>query len=136
MTLTQRPARRAAGGRPLFDGIDAAGPGAARRAGDEVDVPGGPRHRPAGRDRDRLLRRRRRARSGSSATARSSPTSVPGEFFGELSVLDGMPRNARSSPTARRPAWPSRRGTSRRSLPKSRAVALAILRGLAGACAT
>ena len=60
----------------------------------EVVVRRRPRHRPPGRHRDGVLRRRRRGPSGSSATGTDIAHLGPGEFFGELSVLDGRPRTA------------------------------------------
>ena len=115
-------------------------------------VPGsgarGPRRRRGGRDRGRLPGRTgrspARARSGPGSSSiverqgagrprrrRSSPASGPGEFFGELSVLDGGPRVAQVD----------RRGPTRclaiaswdfeRVLREEPGVALAVLRVVA-----
>ena len=90
-----RPPSGAAGGAPgCSTASTPTGWNGSPRSGGRGRLPGGPRHRPPGRDRDGVLRHRRRARSGSSATARRSRASGPGDFFGELSVLDGRPRIA------------------------------------------
>ena len=53
-----------------------------------------PRDRPPGRDRDRVLRDRRRATVRVVRDGETLAELGPGDFFGELSVLDGKPRNA------------------------------------------
>ena len=92
MTLDHRTTLLASA--PLLAGVDA--DGLASIAGRFVEVVIRTRsgHRPAGGRRDRVLHRRPVAASASSETARRSRPSGPGEFFGELSVLDGMPRTA------------------------------------------
>ena len=44
----------------------------------------------------------------------------PGDFFGELSVIDQQPRNASVQARKRRRVWPWRRGTSSRCLSRIR----------------
>ena len=132
MTLDRRPSTQLLGGCPLFGGVDADGLARDRRQG---------------RSRSTSRRTTSIARQGEIGTGllrhRRRPVRVvrdgeelaplgPGEFFGELSVLDGQPRiaqviaDADDLPRARRP------GTSKRSSLEQPGVALAILRGVAG----
>ena len=65
-----------------------------RRPGDRGRLPGRPRDRPPGRDRDRVLRGDRGRTSGSSADGEELARLGAGDFFGEMSVIDGLPRVA------------------------------------------
>jgi hypothetical protein len=95
---------------PVFRGLDAEGIAAVSAASIEVDFPAG-----------RTIARQGEIGTGLFIVATGSVRVVrdgediarlgPGEFFGELSVLDGGPATRPSSRTRRRPAWRSRRGT-------------------------
>ena len=112
MTLTQDRRTELIGGCPLFRGLDAAGLGAIAGAAIEVDFPA-----------ERVIARQGEigtgffviveGRSGSIRDGAVVARLGPGEFFGELSVLDGGPRVATVDGRGRRrAASPSRRGTS------------------------
>ena len=93
MTLTQDRRTELIGGCPLFRGIDAAGLGAIAGAAIEVDFPA-----------DRVIARQGEIGTGFFVVVDGMVRVIrdgavvarlgPGEFFGELSVLDGGPRVA------------------------------------------
>ena len=118
MTLTRDRRVALLAATPLFADLDAAGM-RYRRAGRRGRLPGGPCHRPPGRHRDRVLRRRRAVPSGSSATARRRTARARASSSASCRSSTGGRASPRSSPTGRRPASPSRRGTSRRSCASS-----------------
>ena len=132
MTLTRdRTTRAAVGRRRLFAGVDADGLARIADRIAEVDVPA-----------DRVIARQGEIgtgffiiASGSVRVVRDGETLAdlgPGDFFGELSVLDGKPRNAQvvsSEPTSclALATW-----DFEAVVREQPSVALAILRELAG----
>ena len=94
MTLTQDRRTELLGGCPLFAGVRPEDLAAVGERALEVDFAAQPRHRPPGRDRDGPVRDRRAARSGRARRRTSSRVSAAGDFFGEMSVIDGLPRVA------------------------------------------
>ena len=107
------------------------GHGPDRRGRGRGRVPGGPRHRPPGRDRDGLLRHRVGRGPGGPRRQRASRGSARASSSASCPCSTGGRASPRSSPTRRRPASPSRPGTSRPSSWREPRVALAILRELA-----
>ncbi len=71
------------------------------------------------------------APSGSSATATNWRSSEPGEFFGELSVLDGLPRIAQVVATEPTRCLALASWDFEQAVLDNPTLALAILRGLA-----
>ena len=120
MTLTRDRKAELLSAARLFDGVDADGMDRIAAVAVQVDFPARPRHRPAGRDRDRLLRRRR-WRGPRRARRRDDRDAGPGRLLrravGPRRASRATPR---SWPSGRRPAWPSRPGISRRSSSRSR----------------
>ena len=136
MTLTQDRRAELLAGCPLFRGIDQAGPGRPRRASRRaVDFPAG-----------HVIARQGEIGTGFfvvidgwsawCATARWSPGSAPGEFFGELSVLDRMPRNASVIAEAPTSCLALASWDFEQVLLEQPALTLSVLRGVATACAT
>ena len=136
MTLTLDRKTELLAAARLFDGVDADGMDRIAARAVEVDFPA-----------DHVIARQGEIGtgffvvvSGGARVVRDGETIAtlgPGDFFGELSVLDGRPRDRPGRRRrSRRPASRSRPGTSKPSCSRSRRVALAILRGLAGGCAS
>jgi CRP-like cAMP-binding protein len=131
MTLTQD--RRAAliGGCPLFAGLDASGLGAVAGAAIEVDFPA-----------ERVIARQGEIGTGFflivEGTVRVMRDGVvvarlgPGEFFGELSVLDGGPRVAQVNAETPTRCLALASWDFERVLRDEPGVALSVLRVVAG----
>src|SRR6478672_3963776 len=131
MTLTQNRRTELIGGCPLFRGIDAAGLGAIAGAAIEVDFPA-----------ERVIARQGEIGTGffvvvdgmvrvtrdGAVVARLGP----GEFFGELSVLDGGPRVAQVTAEVPTRCLALASWDFERVLREEPGIALAVLRVVAG----
>jgi CRP/FNR family transcriptional regulator, cyclic AMP receptor protein len=131
MTLTQDRRTELIGGCPLFRGIDAAGLGAISGAAIEVDFPA-----------ERVIARQGEIGTGffvvvdgmvrvtrdGAVVARLGP----GEFFGELSVLDGGPRVAQVTAEVPTRCLALASWDFERVLREEPGIALAVLRVVAG----
>ncbi len=115
---------------PLFAGLDAGGMAAVAKAAVEVEFPA-----------DRTIARQGEVGSGLFIVAEGSVRVVrdgetiarvgPGEFFGELSVLDGRPRNASVIADGPTTCLALATWDAERVLREQPGVALAVLRVLA-----
>ena len=131
MTLTRDRRTELLAAAPLFAGVDEAGHGVVADRAIEVDfTPGGVIARQGDVGTGFFI-----VASGSVRVVRDGATIAtlgPGEFFGELSVLDGQPRNAQvvaAEPTTclALASW-----DFEAIVAEDPKVALAIMRGLAG----
>ncbi len=118
-------------GCPLFTGLDAVGVAAMARVGQEVEFPA-----------DRPIARQGEIGSGMFIIVDGGVRVVrdgeivthlgPGEFFGELSVLDGAPRNATVTTDVPTTCLAIATWDAERVMREEPGVALALLRVLAG----
>jgi CRP-like cAMP-binding protein len=131
MTLTRDRRTELLGAAPLFTGVDEAGLGMVAERAFEVDfAPGQVIARQGDVGTGFFI-----VASGSVRVVRDGATIAtlgPGEFFGELSVLDGQPRNAQvvaAEPTTclALASW-----DFEAIVTEDPKVALAVMRGLAG----
>ena len=131
MTLTRDRRTELLGAAPLFTGVDEAGLGMVAERAIEVDfAPGQVIARQGDVGTGFFI-----VASGSVRVVRDGATIAtlgPGEFFGELSVLDGQPRNAQvvaAEPTTclALASW-----DFEAIVTEDPKVALAVMRGLAG----
>jgi CRP-like cAMP-binding protein len=131
MTLTQDRRTELIGGCPLFRGIDAAGLGAIAGAAIEVDFPA-----------DRVIARQGEIGTGFFVVVDGMVRVIrdgavvarlgPGEFFGELSVLDGGPRVAQVTAEVPTRCLALASWDFERVLREEPGIALAVLRVVAG----
>ena len=131
MTLTQDRRTELIGGCPLFRGIDAPGLGAIAGAAIEVDFPA-----------DRVIARQGEIGTGFFVVVDGMVRVIrdgavvarlgPGEFFGELSVLDGGPRVAQVTAEVPTRCLALASWDFERVLREEPGVALSVLRVVAG----
>jgi CRP-like cAMP-binding protein len=131
MTLTQDRRTELIGGCPLFRGIDAAGLGAIAGAAIEVDFPA-----------ERVIARQGEIGTGFFVVVDGMVRVIrdgavvarlgPGEFFGELSVLDGGPRVAQVTAEVPTRCLALASWDFERVLREEPGIALAVLRVVAG----
>jgi CRP/FNR family cyclic AMP-dependent transcriptional regulator len=131
MTLTQDRRTELIGGCPLFRGLDATGLGAIAGAAIEVDFPA-----------ERVIARQGEIGTGFfvvvDGMVRVSRDGAvvarlgPGEFFGELSVLDGGPRVAQVTAEVPTRCLALASWDFERVLREEPGIALAVLRVVAG----
>ncbi len=131
MTLTQDRRTALIGGCPLFRGIDAAGLGAIAGAAIEVDFPA-----------ERVIARQGEIGTGFFVVVDGMVRVIrdgavvarlgPGEFFGELSVLDGGPRVAQVTAEVPTRCLALASWDFERVLREEPGIALAVLRVVAG----
>ena len=131
MTLTQDRRTELIGGCPLFRGIDASGLGAIAGAAIEVDFPA-----------ERVIARQGEIGTGFFVVVDGMVRVIrdgavvarlgPGEFFGELSVLDGGPRVAQVTAEVPTRCLALASWDFERVLREEPGIALAVLRVVAG----
>ena len=131
MTLTQDRRTELIGGCPLFRGVDAAGLGAIAGAAIEVDFPA-----------ERVIARQGEIGTGFFVVVDGMVRVIrdgavvarlgPGEFFGELSVLDGGPRVAQVTAEVPTRCLALASWDFERVLREEPGIALAVLRVVAG----
>ena len=131
MTLTSDRRVELLSATPLFADVDAAGMARIAERGDRGVVRRRPCHRPPGRHRDRVLRHRGGGGPGRPRRDGHRPASVPGEFFGELSVLDGRPRTAQVIADGPTTCLALASWDFEAVVAEEPSVALAVMRGLA-----
>jgi CRP/FNR family transcriptional regulator, cyclic AMP receptor protein len=131
MTLTQDRRTELIGGCPLFRGLDGTGLGAVSSAAIEVDFPA-----------DRVIARQGEIGTGFFVIVEGMVRVIrdgtvvarlgPGEFFGELSVLDGGPRVAQVTAETPTRCLAIASWDFERVLREEPGVALSVLRVVAG----
>ena len=132
MTAHPRPRAELLAAAPLFAGVDADGHGADRRSGRSRSTSPPTTSSPARARSAPGSSSSRAAAPGRPRRGRRSPTLGPGDFFGELSVLDGQPRIAQVIADGPTTCLALASWDFEAVVREQPAVALAILRGLAG----